>query len=48
METKKIEIIIDLKKGVVSTFFVNCVNDVFCAKIAMNALKKFLIENDKS
>ena len=46
METRKIEIIIDLEKNVVSTFFLNCANNVYCAKIALNALNKFLKEND--
>lgn len=47
MEIRKVEIVIDLNKGHVSTLFINCANNVFCAKIALNALKKFLIENDE-
>lgn len=46
MEIRKIEISIDLNNNEVSTLFVNCENNVFCAKIALNALKKFLKENE--
>lgn len=46
MKTKVVEIAIDVQNDEVSILFVNCESEVFCAKIALNVLQKFLKDND--
>lgn len=46
MEKREINIVVDLEKNTVTTIYINCGNQIYCAKIAYNALRKYLIEND--